>query len=287
MNNTAHIRLPHFADNRWYSADATQLTTEITGYLNSSTSSPNSNQVIGLVAPHAGHFFSGHVAGTAFSQLEGNDFNTVILIGPDHRGAAPGYMSTAKATVWRTPLGDIPVAMNVLDAMQSQLNLIRLPHDEEHALEIELPFLQVALPQFSLVPLIMGRQSLQACQQLSQALIKALEATKITNPILIASSDFSHFFDDTIARQLDEETIQFILQMDAEGLIKHTKDGQRKGQPLACGAGPIAVVMLMAQALNPNTQAHLLKYATSADVQPAAHERVVGYAAMAFTHEKP
>jgi AmmeMemoRadiSam system protein B len=98
---------------------------------------------------------------------------------------------------------------------------------------------------------------------------------------LVASSDLSHYFDDETARRLDQMTLQFILDLDGDGLVQHVEAGRRRGQPLACGAGPIAVVIHAAKALGA-TQARLLKYATSADVQPRK-DRVVGYAAVAMS----
>ncbi len=278
------LRQPHFADNRWYTSQSSQLEVEMKNYLDNPPTLPASHKVVGLVAPHAGHFFSGHVAGASFATLTPNTFETVILIGPDHRGAARGQISTPNVEAWRTPLGDIPVAWELLKSIEADIALKRLAYDEEHSLEIELPFLQVALQHFKLVPLMMGDQSLQSCRQLTQALIKLLKKRPSASTLLVASSDFSHFFDDSSARRLDEETLQFILKLDSQGLIKHINQGQHQKQPLACGYGPIAVVMDTAQTLGA-TQAHLLKYATSADVQPTAKDRVVGYAAIAFSQD--
>ncbi len=295
------IRQPHFADGRWYSADASQLETDIQNYLNDSPPALASDTLLGLVAPHAGHFFSGHVAGAGFAALSPNSFDTVILLGPDHRGAAPGQISTIEVDMWRTPLGDIMVGWDVLEAIQTEIDLQLLSGDDEHSLEIELPFLQVILQQFNLVPLMMGSQSLKMCQQLADALVKATQHSASLSgqvedatstlvggveggagrTLFVASSDLSHFFDDDRARRLDETTLQFILNLDAAGLIQHIKTGQRRGDPFACGAGPIATVIMVAQALGA-TQAHLLKYATSADVHPDK-SRVVGYAAVAIS----
>jgi AmmeMemoRadiSam system protein B len=237
-------------------------------------------QLLGLVVPHAGHRFSGHVAGSGFGHLTPDAFDTVVLLGPDHRGAAPGRTSTPAADLWRTPLGDIPVAWELLDPIRQELSLALVDGDDEHSLEIELPFLQKKLGTFRLVPLMMGSQSLQTCQQISAVLVKILQQHE-HRALFVASSDFSHFFDDDTARRLDAETIDYVLNMDARGLIEHVTSGRMHGQPLACGAGPIATVILATRALGA-VQAHKLKYATSADVYPD-RSRVVGYAAIGFT----
>jgi len=283
MNTPSDVRIrqPHFADNRWYSADPAQLKADIQKYLDASTVAQPTEQIIGLVAPHAGYFFSGHVAGASFATLSNATFNTVILIGPDHWRAAPGKISTPEVDVWRTPLGDIPVAWDVLRALDAEIDLVFLPTDQEHSLEIELPFLQATLKQFKLVPLMMGSQKAQLCRQLAGALVDVLDATASNPALFVASSDLSHYFDDDTARNLDQETIQFMLNLDTAGLLQHIVAGNRRNEPLACGAGPIATTIHAAKSMGA-TQTNLLKYATSADAHPDK-SRVVGYAAVAIS----
>jgi hypothetical protein len=285
-NHTLKIRRPHFADDMWYSSDGVQLQLDVQRYLVETTPAPTG--LIGLVAPHAGYFFSGHVAGAAFAGLTPGAFETVILIGPDHHGAALGEISTLQVDAWRTPLGDIPVDWALLQALQAEINLTLLSTDEEHCLEVELPFLQMTLQQFKLVPLMMGDQSWETCRHLGTALAKVIrnQSSSFVGRgegaiLLVASSDLSHYFDDDTARRLDQTTLQFILNLDAAGLARHAEMGRRRGQPFACGAGPIAAIIHAATALGA-TQAILLKYATSADAHPRK-DRVVGYAAVAIT----
>jgi AmmeMemoRadiSam system protein B len=274
------IRQPRFADNRWYSASGSQLRTEVEGYLVEAAGEPNPAGLIGLVAPHAGHLFSGHVAGAAFAGLRPGAFKTVVLLGPDHRGAAKGHIASLEVDLWRTPLGDILVAWEVLQALQDGIELTLLQTDEEHSLEIELPFLQLTLEQFRLAPLMIGDPSPQTCRRLGQALVKALNTAQAGSTLFVASSDLSHFFQDDTARRLDRTTLQFILDLNADGLLDHVEDGRRQGRPLACGAGPIATMIHAAKTLGA-ARTQLLKYATSADVHPRK-DQVVGYAAVAI-----
>jgi AmmeMemoRadiSam system protein B len=272
------VRLPRFADDRWYSADAATLRADVQTWLSDAPHTTLPGPVVGLVAPHAGHFFSGHVAAAAFTTLSPFDIDTVILLGPDHRGAVSGGIGISHFETWRTPLGDTPINWDQVRRIENQLPLEILTDDREHSLEIELPFLQMALANFQLIPLIMGTQSAETCRRLAEVIVATLD-----NPsrvMLIASSDLSHFFDDTTARALDETTLQFILNLDAAGLLAHVAAGHHRHEALACGAGPIAVVIHVAQALGATT-AHLIKYATSADAHPA-RDSVVGYAALAF-----
>lgn len=273
------IRQPHFADGMWYGATPTQLQREIQGYLEQAPANPDLGEVIGLVAPHAGHFFSGHVAGAAFASLKQGAFETVILIGPDHRGSTLGQIATLDVDAWRTPLGDIPVDRDFLQALQNEIDLKLLSSDNEHSLEIELPFLQMTLKEFKLVPLMMGDQSPSTCRQLADALATVINTDRFSSTLLVASSDLSHFFDDDTARRLDKDTIQFMLDLDGDGLIRHSTSS-RRGEG-ACGAGPVATIIHAAKALGAD-QAHLLKYATSGDVHPRK-DSVVGYVAVAFS----
>lgn len=279
-----NLRQPRFADDMWYSSDSAQLQLDLQNYC--AGAPPHPAGLLGLIAPHASYYFSGHVAGAAFAGLTPGTFDTVVLIGPDHRGTGPGAISTSAVAAWRTPLGDIPVNWRLLQALQDEIDLALLSTDEEHSLEVELPFLQMALPQFKLVPLLMGIQSPEICRRLGTALAKTIPLSLTGEEtgggvLLVASSDLSHYFDDDTARQLDRTTLQFILKLDADGLVRHVEAGRRQGQPFACGAGPIAVMIHAAKALGA-TQATLLKYATSADAHPRK-DRVVGYAAVAIS----
>ena len=275
------IRPARFADGMWYSAHAPQLERDIQGYLVSAPTEPEIGEVIGLVAPHAGHFFSGHVAGASFVRLALGAYETVVLIGPDHRGAAFGQIASLNVDAWRTPLGDIPVNLDFLQALQAEIKLKLLSTDAEHSLEIELPFLQMTLKEFKLVPLMMGDQSPSTCRQLATALVNTINTNQFGSTLLVASSDLSHFFDDDTARKLDKNTIQFMLDMDGDGLAQHAESGRRHSEPLACGSGPVATTIHAAKSLGA-THAYLLKYATSAEVHPDK-TRVVGYAAVAFS----
>jgi len=274
------VRQPQFADGMWYSATATQLGTEVQGYLDDAPAGLDLHDIVGLVAPHAGLRFSGHVAGAGFAQLT-STYDNVVLIGPDHRGTAFGQVATPDVDTWLTPLGDIPVNRDFLQTLQDELPLHFLGADHEHSLEIELPFLQTKLKNFNLIPLMMGSQTMSTCRQLARALTEVIQSKQFGPVLLVASSDLSHFFDDDTARQLDHETIQLMLDMDADSLADHAESGRNRNEPLACGAGPIATVIHTSQALGA-TRATLIKYATSADVHPDK-SRVVGYAAVAFS----
>ncbi len=258
----------------WYAGSPNQLRDSVASYIREAQVEVVPGRVIGLVAPHAGHIYSGPVAGYAYRQVEGNTYDVVALIGPDHRGLgfAP-FFTTAHDGYW-TPLGEVPVATDLLEELDRRVGVRRVWQDQEHSLEIQLPFLQVALDgEFRLLPVMMRDQSEAACRELGAALADLLQGRRA---LLIASSDLSHYYDANTARRLDTAVTDRIAAFDPVGLLEVLETG--KGQ--ACGGGPMATVMFAAQALGAN-EARLLHYATSGDVT-GDYYAVVGYAAAVF-----
>ena len=140
-------------------------------------------------------------------------------------------------------------------------------------MEIQLPFLQVALGDFSFVPLVMGDQNENTCQELAAAIYKAAGGKKI---LIVGSSDLSHFHNYNMAKKLDAIVLGYLKDSDAAGLLETLENGTAE----ACGGGPMAVAMLVARMLGAN-KAHLLKYANSGDVT-GDKSSVVGYAAAVY-----
>jgi len=271
----AKVRPPVCADNRWYPASAGALRQEVSEYIEQAQALDLPGQVVGMIAPHAGYFFSGHVAGAGYRQVRGGSYDTVVLVGPDHRGSVSGQVGFADFDAWHTPLGDVPVDRETLAALEARLPLQHLKRDSEHSLEVQLPFLQTALAMFKLAPVMMGDISPATCRQLGMAIAEAVSGRPA---LLVASTDLSHYYPDDQARRLDEVTLDHILSFDPAGLA----EALRRGDAQACGGGPVAAVMFAARELGA-TQAHLVKYATSGDVWED-RTQVVGYAAAVFTH---
>jgi AmmeMemoRadiSam system protein B len=206
--------------------------------------------------------------------VEGQHYEVVAIVAPNHRivNYAP-FLTTAHAA-YGTPLGEVPVAEELLAALDERLGLSRVRRDEEHSLEIQLPFLQVALAgEFQLLPVMLNDLSSDVCHNLGEALADLLRER---NALLVASTDLSHFYDGETAAGLDSVVTERIAALDPEGLL----DVLEKGQGKACGGGPTVAVMLAARALGAD-RARLLKYATSGDVT-GDYFRVVGYAAAAL-----
>lgn len=266
------VRPPTCADDQWYPSRAGQLQEMIDRFLSEAPPTPLDGRLVGLVSPHAGYRFSGHVAAAAY-RLARRDYQTVVLVGPVHRMFVGQFAVTAVAA-YATPLGEIPLDQELLGRLGSTLSIEYLAHDNEHSLEIQLPFLQCVLGDFTLAPIMMGDQSLKSCRVLGDAIARSVEGKKA---LLVASTDLSHFHDYETARQLDGKILKFIEDYDEEGLSRALSS--RKAE--ACGGGPVVAVMRAARLLGAD-RATVVKYANSGDVWPDRRS-VVGYTAAAIT----
>jgi AmmeMemoRadiSam system protein B len=184
-------------------------------------------------------------------------------------------LAYADFDVWHTPLGDVPVDRELVTVLDKRVPLRRIGRDSEHSLEVQLPFLQTAVADFKLLPIMMGDPSPAACRELGLAVADAIRDREA---LLVASTDLSHYYDYDHAKRLDEGTLRYILDFDPEGLA----DALTRHRAHACGGGPVATVMITARELGA-TQAHLVKYANSGDVWDDKSQ-VVGYAAVVFTN---
>jgi len=142
---------------RWYPGDPTHLARTVDEFIARAEVPPIAGQIIGVLAPHAGHRYSGPVAGHAFKPVVGLDVDVVALIGPSHHPYNARVISTGH-NAYETPLGIVPVDQITLDALAQHLPIHRVRADVEHSLEIELPFLQRALGNFLLIPLALMDQ---------------------------------------------------------------------------------------------------------------------------------
>jgi MEMO1 family protein len=264
----------------WYEGQPQRLAESVDSYLNRAKIETIQGKVIGLVAPHAGHRYSGPVAGYAFAAARGLSPRLVAVIAPMHH-PYPYPIITSAHAFYRTPLGDIPVAHPLLEALSKKLEqalgygLIPVANDPEHALEIELPFLQRALSApFELIPLMLRQQDSHTARILGQALADLLRGQDC---LLVASTDLSHFYDQRTAQKLDSAMLEATQTLDPDQLFAAEHSG--KGE--ACGIGALAATLWAAQSLGADA-VKILNYATSGDVS-GDYERVVGYGAGVIT----
>ncbi len=245
---------------------------------------PNPPRV--LLSPHAGYAYSGAVAAHAFRCLESAAADTFVLIGPSHVEAFD-FSSVFDGDAYRTPLGDVPVDAGLARAIAGRAPSIRLSRRGhvrpplsrgEHSLEVLLPFLQRIAPDASIVPIVMGSQTWEACEELGAAVAGVVPPSRA---VVVASSDLSHFHADAEARRLDAVFCETLEGGDAAALFRAVDEGRCE----ACGAGPtIASVLTSRRWLAPSCR--VLASANSGDVT-GDRSSVVGYAAAVVTAGGP
>ena len=267
----------------WYPGNPATLTREIKTYLSEAKSPKVKGRIVGLISPHAGYMYSGPVAAYSYKQIIGEDFSTVIIIAPSHRAYFEGA-SIYNLGSYETPLGLVPLDYDLIDAIMKEDPVVRYvpeAHTQEHSLEIQLPFLQVTLGDFKLVPIVMGDQTWENCAKLAKAIAYAVK--KAPDPhevLLVASTDLSHFHNYNTAVKLDSVVIDAVNDFDP----KELNDALRSGKCEACGGGPMITVMLASKDLGA-TKSKVLKYANSGDVT-GDRGSVVGYMA-AVLYDNP
>jgi AmmeMemoRadiSam system protein B/AmmeMemoRadiSam system protein A len=237
-------------------------------------------ELVALIAPHAGYVYSGKVAAHSYALLKGRKFDRVVVIAPSHFEAFP-FNSVYNGDAYVTPLGSVPVDKEFASRLAKSDPLIQLStrghipaqQQGEHALEVELPFLQIVIGEFKLVPIVMGEQTYETERALGVALAKMVKGT---NTLIVASSDLSHYHSYDEASKMDHKTLKAIEEWDYLSLSQNF--ALRVWE--ACGGGPIVATMIAAERLGAK-QAKILTYANSGD-STGDHTRVVGYGAVAL-----
>jgi AmmeMemoRadiSam system protein B len=270
---------------QWYPAEPRRLAASVDRYMDEAHLPELKGQVVAVVAPHAGHLYSGPVAGYAFSALRGLAPDVVVVVSPMHYPYIEPLLTSAHSA-YSTPLGNIPVDQEALKTLDGYLMdelgfmLARVSHDMEHSLEIELPFLQRALSKpFRLVPVMVRNQSATVAHSLGKALARLFSGLQGETGLLVASTDLSHFYTETQAKRLDGEMLRQVEAFDPAGVIRVEEEG--KG--FACGRGALAAVLWAARELGA-VNAQVLHHATSGDVT-GDYDRVVGYGAAVVTRK--
>ena len=281
MDITTDIR-PSPIAGRWYTSDPKKLAASIDAYINAARLPPIEGEIIGVVAPHAGHMYSGPVAGYAFAAIRGLKPEIVAVISPMHH---PYYepLLTTTHQAYGTPLGPLLIDQEAMNALNIHLteslgfSLTPIRRDPEHSLEIELPFLQRAIEsKFRLLPVMVRDQSARVTRALGQALAKAIQGKPA---LLVASTDLSHFYTQEIAKTLDAEMLHKIETFDPQGVL----DIEEQGKGFACGKGAVAAVLWAAKDLGAD-KVQVLHHATSGDVTGDLSQ-VVGYGAAVITRK--
>jgi len=275
----------------FYPADPQDLAKMVDGFLAQAAVPQFKGPLVALVSPHAGYPFSGPVAAYSYALLRGRRFARVVVIAPSHYESFP-FSSIYDGDAYSTPLGPVPVDKGFAAKLAALSPLIRFSgqgHGDvqgqwEHAVEDELPFLQRALGDFKLVPIVMGDQSYQTSRALGAALASLIQQEGPTsggdfNTLIVASSDLSHYHPYDEAVTMDHKTLKAVEEWDYFNLSINS--GRRVWE--ACGGSGIVAALIAAERLGAN-RATVLKYANSGDAT-GDKSRVVGYGAVALTKE--
>jgi len=229
---------------------------------------------LGCIAPHAGYMYSGHVAGAVYSQIQIPA--RAILLCPNHTGLGHP-LSIMSEGAWETPLGTVPIDSELAESLRNECPLLvddRDAHRSEHAIEVQLPFLQAREPAIRFVPIAVGTGDFESLETLGKAAGSVIAACG--QPVLlVASSDMNHYESDAITRAKDQKAIERVLALDPAGLYEVVNNENIS----MCGYGP-AIVMLTAAHRLGVTSAQLIRYATSGDIS-GDRRMVVGYAGIA------
>jgi AmmeMemoRadiSam system protein B len=261
------VRHPAVAG-RFYPRDPATLRRDLESYLPPQTETV---RALGCVAPHAGYIYSGAVAGAVYSKLQIP--RRCIVLCPNHTGLGEP-LSIMTNAAWETPLGIVPIDLALADALKRQFPSLTEDsdaHRREHAVEVQLPFLQTLRSDLTFVPVALGTGHFEVLEKLGEAMAEVLKEQE-EPALMIASSDMNHYESDSVTRVKDRKAIDRILALDARGLF----DVVMKEEISMCGFGPTVVMLTAAKRLGA-TSAELIMYATSGDVS-GDREMVVGYA---------
>ncbi len=265
--NAEEIRSPAVAD-MFYPGDKQSLIHMVDALIEESRDN-SGKPPVAVISPHAGYIYSGSIAAAAFAPFihSNTKIHTVILVGPSHRVLFEG-MAIPSFSAFQTPIGNIPLNEDIIDQFYDLPGVIRndSAHIQEHSLEVQLPFLQRLLGNFSIVPIVTGK--------ISPELIADNLEIHIGAPgvLTVISSDLSHYHDYETARKLDRATANAIENL----------DGSQIGHDHACGWVAIRALLELAKRKNLKPETAALQ--NSGDTATGSRNQVVGYGAFYF-HE--
>lgn len=264
----------------WYSSDSKKLSSEIDGYINNANIPELKGEVKCVLAPHAGYRYSGATAGYAFKTVLGKKFDQVIILSPYHAYQQQSLLSSAHQA-YQTPLGEISVNQDFVKKFgdhlyeQHKINILEIANDQEHSLEIEIPFLQRALSEpFELIPLMVRSIDLSTASKIANVLVEMIENM---NWLIVISTDLSHFYTQEQALKLDQNMLDSIASFSPERVFQT----ERRGEGFACGLGAVLTGMI-ASKISGCDQATILHHETSGK-ETGDYHSVVGYGAAVFT----
>jgi hypothetical protein len=256
----------------FYPADPDELADLVDGYLADAPDVSVPGPVTAVIAPHAGYIYSGAIAAAAYRHIDTDGYDTVIVIAPSHYLSFDGVSVNDRGS-YETPLGQVPLDMELIEAIRGggeRIDYAAGAHVKEHAVEVQLPFLQRVLGDFELVPMVMGNQDYDLCVETARAVADAVEESG-KRVLLVASTDLSHYHSHDEAMMLDGVFRDLVIANNPEGLY----DALFRGSCEACGSGAVISVMLAANRLG---ACDVIETASGDSARASGdYTRVVGY----------
>jgi hypothetical protein len=263
----------------WYPAAASALARQVDDYVEAAADGPR-GQTQAIIAPHAGIVYSGPVGAYAYKAAARGTYDVAVLVGPSHFVGFDGVALYPEGA-FASPLGPAPIDADAAAAIGRASVVRSMPsaHAREHSLEMQLPFLRRLLPDVPIVPLLMGYQRSDTIEELAGALVEGLASRR---PLLVASTDLSHYFDAVTAERLDARVRAAVAEFNPDRLLAlfESYPDEERGRAVGCGIGPAVSVMMAARGLGAR-DARVLKYAHSGEVS-GDYDGVVGYLAAAL-----
>ncbi|MDY6935792.1 MAG: AmmeMemoRadiSam system protein B [Spirochaetota bacterium] len=260
----------------FYSSNPKALGDEIDEYLNLAEKKSIDGKVIGLISPHAGYVYSAPIAAYSYKHLMNSDIQIAIVLAPCHRGRFNGA-SVIPSGVYETPFGEVSIDNLIGEKLikQTHFDFFKEAHNSEHSLEVQVPFLQRTLQNFTLVPIIIGTTDLDLCRAIAEEISDVLVNEK-RKFIVVISTDLSHYKMYEEACRMDNIFIEDIRSLDEVSLYNTLHSGRAE----ACGQGPVLIGLILCKALGA-TKIDILKYANSGDTA-GGKDQVVGYLSAAI-----
>ena len=264
----------------FYDGDKALLAARIDAYLSAVKDLPAiSGDVRALVCPHAGYVYSGQTAAYAYRLVQGKPYETVVIVGTSHYYGFDGCSIYLKGG-FETPLGVVPVDEELAAriAKASGFSYVAEAHAKEHSVEVQVPFIQRALPGAKIVPIVVGYPTRRNVHSLADGLAEAVRNKKV---LIVASTDLSHYLPKAEANSVDAKTISLVQNINADTLITRCE----RGENIMCGGGGVAA-MLIALKKAGQPQVEILRYSDSSE-STGDEGQVVGYLAAAVTVGQP
>jgi AmmeMemoRadiSam system protein B len=248
---------PSILAGTWYPKKPEQIQHVIQTFFQKVDSPPVPGPVLGLICPHAGYIYSGQTAAYGYHQLKNQSFDVVVILSPMHHYGPGDYVINGDIA-YETPLGEVPVQRDLLNKLIERVKIETIFFDQEHAIEIQLPFLQSVLDSFSIIPIMVGHNRVDQVEEMVSGLVDILDGS---HPLLIASTDLHHMNQYEAVKAADARVAETLTSFDLSAIRAVLSEPDCS----VCGRVPVSIILDVARRLGAHS-IQILHQTTSADV---------------------